>query len=331
MRKCCAVACLWLLTPMVRADDAPTLVIYSRTSGFRHESIPVGVQAISRVAEEAGFRVFATEDQDELVSRLGEAGTKVVLFLSTTGNVLDDEQQAAFQAWYRQGNGFVGIHAAADTEYDWAWYGELVGAYFKNHPAIQEAEISVMDREHPSTKMLPDRWVRTDEWYNYRANPRENVRVLCALNVESYRGSEMGHDHPITWCREYDGGRSWYTGLGHTAESYTERLFLEHVMGGIRWAAGVDEDEDAGATNPTTVHAEPDRPAFRKTPSGMAESVRIGSSDQSSPKAFNLASPEAPVAGPGTRELFLVFKGGDGSLFNVNWLEFVRPGGSLGD
>lgn len=250
-RLCCVMACLWLLTPMILAEDAPTLVIYSRTGGFRHASIPVGVRAISRVAEEAGFRVVATEDQDELVSSLDEASTKVVLFLSTTGNVLDDQQQAAFEAWYRKGNGFVGIHAAADTEYDWAWYGGLVGAYFKNHPEIQEAEIRVIDRKHPSTKMLPERWVRTDEWYNYRANPRENVHVLCALNVKSYRGSDMGYDHPITWCQEYDGGRSWYTGLGHTAESYDEPLFLEHVLGGIRWAAGVGagNDADAGVTD----------------------------------------------------------------------------------
>ena len=139
---------------------------------------------------------------------------QAVIWLSTTGDVLNATQQAAFERYIRAGGGYVGVHAAADTEYDWPWYGNLVGAYFSSHPAIQQAPSGSRTPAHPSTAGLPANWNRTDEWYNYRTNPRAQVHVLANLDEATYTGGGMGGDHPISWCRAYDGGRSWYTGLG---------------------------------------------------------------------------------------------------------------------
>jgi type 1 glutamine amidotransferase len=159
----------------------------------------------------------------------------------TTGDVLNNGQQRAFERYFRRGGGFVGVHSAADTEYDWTWYGAMLGTRFKNHPQIQRAAISVQDRRHPSTHGLPRRWIRTDEWYNFAANPRRSVHVLASLDETTYAPGEgaMGADHPIAWSHEYQGGRAWFTGGGHTDESYQEHAFRKHLLGGIRYAAGL--------------------------------------------------------------------------------------------
>jgi len=163
---------------------------------------------------------------------------RAVVFLLTTGDVLDPKQQAAFEYYIRAGNGYVGVHSASDTEYDWPWYGALVGAYFASHPAIQMATIHVEDLSHPSTAGLPDSWQRTDEWYNFRSNPRGDVRVLARLDEASYAGGAMGEDHPIAWYHTYDGGRAWYTALGHVREAYHDPAFRSHLLGGIAYASG---------------------------------------------------------------------------------------------
>ena len=222
------------------------VLVFSKTAGFRHDSIPAGIAAIKKLGRENGFRVDATEDAAAFTDE-NLAEYETVVWLSTTGDVLNEEQQAAFERYIRDGGGYVGIHAAADTEYEWEWYGRLVGAYFDSHPAIQPATIKVADKVHPSTKRLPERWRRTDEWYNYRANPRGRVHVLATLDESTYSGGNMGYDHPIAWCQEFDGGRSWYTGGGHTKESFSDRFFLRHILGGIRATAGVVES-DCGAT-----------------------------------------------------------------------------------
>ncbi|MXW65191.1 MAG: ThuA domain-containing protein [Bacteroidetes bacterium SB0662_bin_6] len=223
------------------ADDLAVLV-FSKTAGFRHRSIEDGAQALREIGEGSGFSVTHTEDSTVFASP-DLAGYGAVVFLNTTGDVLNDEQQAAFEQYIQEGGGYVGIHAAADTEYDWAWYGELVGGYFASHPHVQPADIVVSDREFPATAHLPEVWTRTDEWYDYRANPRGNVHVLAVLVEASYEGGRMGDDHPIAWAHEYDGGRAIYTGGGHTSESYEEPLFREHLHQAILWAAGrVDGD-----------------------------------------------------------------------------------------
>ena len=169
----------------------------------------------------------ATEDSGAFTAA-NLAQYQVVIFLSTTGEVLSPDEQAAFEGYIRAGGGFVGIHAAADTEYAWPWYGGLVGAYFLSHPANQNVSVKVEDPAHPSTDGLPARWSRFDELYNYQTNPRGTAHVLASLDETTYApgAGAMGHDHPIAWCQDYDGGRSWYTGMGHTIESYAEPQFL---------------------------------------------------------------------------------------------------------
>ncbi|WP_225947174.1 ThuA domain-containing protein [Plantactinospora soyae] len=220
----------------VSAAPLSRILVFSKTAGFRHSAIPTGIAAIRQLGTANGFTVDATEDASAFTSA-NLARYQAVVWLSTTGDVLDDAQQAAFQAYVGAGGGYVGVHAAADTEYGWSWYGGLVGAWFDSHPATQSATIRVEDRGNASTAHLPPTWTRTDEWYNYRTNPRGAVKVLASLDESSYSGGNMG-DHPITWCQNYAGGRSWYTGLGHTEQTYADPNFTRMLLGGIRIAAG---------------------------------------------------------------------------------------------
>lgn len=219
-------------------ENSDSILIFTKTEGYRHESIPDGVTAIEEIASENELSAVHTEDaayfQPDSLDRFD-----LVIFLSTTGDILNDQQQKAFQQFIRDGGGFAGIHAASDTEYDWPWYGKMVGAYFESHPDIQEATITVVDKEHPSTSFLPDEWIRTDEWYNFKdINP--DINVLLNLEESSYEGGENGTDHPIAWYQEYEGGRIFYTGGGHTPESYSESLFRKHLEGGITYALDKD-------------------------------------------------------------------------------------------
>ncbi|GAA2123901.1 ThuA domain-containing protein [Streptomyces synnematoformans] len=223
-------------------QDEENVLVFSKTAGFRHDSIPEGITAIEELGAENGFAVDATEDGGAFTAENLEK-YEAVVFLSTTGDVLDADQQKAFEDYVAAGGGYVGVHSAADSEYDWEFYGGLVGAYFEGHPAIQEATVEVEDRHHPATEHLGREWVRTDEWYNYRTNPREQAHVLATLNESSYSGGTMGEDHPIAWCQSYEGGRAFYTGGGHTKESYSEPDFRTHLLGGIRYATGAVEGD----------------------------------------------------------------------------------------
>jgi type 1 glutamine amidotransferase len=217
----------------------PRLLLYSKTVGFRHDSIEDGSKALARLAREKGWECEATEDPSSFHdSRL--AAFDLVLFLNTNGNVLDDAGREALVRFVRSKKAFVGVHGAAATETDWTWFGGLVGATFKAHPAVQPARVAVADASHPATRHLPASWRRIDEWYGFHESPRARVRVLLTLDESSYEAGDgaMGADHPLSWCHEYEGGRSFYTALGHTKESYGEQAFLEHVAGGIAWALG---------------------------------------------------------------------------------------------
>ncbi|MFF0309826.1 ThuA domain-containing protein [Streptosporangium sp. NPDC004379] len=219
------------------ADPPYAVLVFSRTAGYRHDSIPDGLRAVGELGRRHDFTVHATEDGGAFTPA-GLARYRAVVFLNTSGDVLDDARRAAFESYVRGGGGFAGIHSAADTEYGWPFYGELVGARFRCHPEPQEAVVRVEDRSHPSTAHLEPVWRRYDEWYDYRTNPRPGVRVLMSLDEASYSGGGMG-DHPIAWCHDHLGGRSWYTGGGHTRESYADPAFRAHLLGGIRYAAGV--------------------------------------------------------------------------------------------
>jgi cytochrome c len=218
------------------------VLVFTRTLSYRHDSIGPGINAVRQLGTENGFSVDASEDAATFAdAALGDYD--VVIFLSTTADVLNDEQQAALQRYVQGGGGWVGIHAASDTEYDWPWYGQLLGndAWFRIHPAIQTAQLDVEQAEHASTEHLPARFSLQDEWYNFRANPRSSVTVLLRLDESSYLPGEgaMGSDHPISWYHEFDGGRAWYTAIGHRSELYSDPLYTQHLLGGIRWAAGV--------------------------------------------------------------------------------------------
>jgi len=222
------------------AESAPhvAVLVFSRTTGFRHASIPAGVDALRHLGEAHGFTVTVTEDASAF-TRENLARYRAVIWLSTSGDVLDDDQRNAFEAYIRGGGGYVGVHGAADTEYHWAWYGGLVGAHFRSHPEPQPAAITVRDPQHPSTAHLSPTWRRFDEWYDFRSLPGPDVTVLLTVDEETYRGGGMGAYHPIAWCQEYEGGRAFYTGCGHTAESFSEPAFRRHLLGAIRWAAAL--------------------------------------------------------------------------------------------
>ena len=248
------------------ADDPEArfrVLVFSKTTGFRHDSIDEGIAAVRQLGEANDFQVDATEDatlfRDNVLSRYD-----AVVFMSTTGDPLNADQQAAFERYIRGGGGYAGVHAAADTEYEWTWYGKLVGAYFRNHPpGTPTATVRIDDLDHHSTLGLPNPWPRVDEWYNYQQpegavvggggtdwSPRlAGVHVLATVDESTYDeddGNTTDDDHPISWCQRYDGGRSWYTGMGHTAASFTEANFLKHLLGGLEVAAGAVNDADCG-------------------------------------------------------------------------------------
>ena len=212
------------------------VLLYSKTKAFRHECIEPGSQALKDYFSKYKMDVAITEDSSVFTS----AGLKdydVVMFFQTTGHVLDSAQQGAFENYYKSGKGFVGVHSASDTEYDWPWYGKLVGAYFANHPDVQQHVIEKVDSAHLSCKHLPIRWKRVDECYNFKSLPT-NVNVLLTADETTYQGGQHGDIHPISWYHNYDGGRSFYTAMGHTVENYKDTLFLEHIRQGVLWAAG---------------------------------------------------------------------------------------------
>lgn len=231
------------------------VLVFSKTAGFRHASIEQGVIAINKMGRENGFKVFHTEDASQFKEDFLSLFSAII-FLNTTGDVLDPTQQAEFERYIQAGGGFVGIHAAADTEYNWSWYGKMVGAYFKSHPATQEAASIVIDANHPATRKLgSEPIVRTDEWYNYKQiNP--DLNILMQVDESSYEGGENGAEHPLAWYHDYDGGRAFYTGWGHTPESYSEKVVLQHMLGGIKYAIGKNQPLNYDLAHTYSVPAE---------------------------------------------------------------------------
>mgnify|MGYP001262154368 CR=1 FL=1 len=244
------------------------VLVFGKTAGFRHSAIDEAEAAIRLMGAQQNFTVDYTEDatrfNDAFLSRYD-----VVVFNSTTGDVLNATQEAAFERFIKAGGGYVGIHSATDTEYGWAWYGQLTGAYFRNHPnGTPTATVVVESPNKPQTTGLPDRWTRVDEWYNFQGitnpvvggggtdvSPRTQtpIHVLLTVDESTYNesdGNNEDDDHPIAWCKRFDGGRMFYTALGHTEATYTDPLFLGHLSGGMEVAAGVTADADCGLRAP---------------------------------------------------------------------------------
>ena len=198
------------------------MLVISKTAGYRHTSIETGLKSVSDLAMSLHFEVVATED----CSLILEDNYDVVVFLNTTGDILNDAEQNKLKTIVESGAGFIGIHAAADTEYDWPWFGEtLLGAWFVSHPPISEEVIQVVNNSHPSTKHLPKQWQCRDEWYVFDRTP-SHATILMEVN-----------SHPIAWCDTVGKGRSLYTGRGHTEESYSDQQFLQHLKGAIEWVS----------------------------------------------------------------------------------------------
>lgn len=221
----------------VSVQGQPNVLIFTKTTGFRHESIPKGVETVRRLLRTEQIRSVHSEDATYFCAD-SLAKFQAVIFLSTTGDILNAEQKRAFQTFIRSGKGFVGIHAASDTEFNWPWYGQLVGGYFARHPEVQDAKLEVVDNAHASTQHLPNVWIHRDEWYDFK-NVQPGLHILMTLDEKSYKGGGMGNFHPIAWYREFDGGRTFYTGLGHTNESYDVENFQKHLIGGIKYALGL--------------------------------------------------------------------------------------------
>ncbi|WP_255580372.1 ThuA domain-containing protein [Flavobacterium sp. UMI-01] len=232
------VMALFFVMPMAFAKKSDKILIFSKTAKYHHQSIAAGIQAIIKLAEENGFVADTTTNSKKFTTE-NLKHYSAVIFLSTTGDVLNNEQQQVFENYIKAGGGFVGVHAATDCEYDWAWYGNLVGAYFSNHPKQQEAVLKVTNKKHLSTKHLPEEWKRKDEWYNYKWMAPD-LNVLITIDETSYDAGKgkMGANHPMAWYHDFDGGRAFYTALGHTDESFKEEAFLKHLLGGIKYAMG---------------------------------------------------------------------------------------------
>ena len=227
-----------------RAEQFNAL-LFTKTAGYHHESINAGVDAVQDIARLHYFQVFWTADasvfKDEELAKY-----QVVIFLLTTGDVLDQAQQAALERFVRKGGGFVGVHSASDTEYEWPWYTKMVGHLFHRHPVVQTAFIDVKDRNFPGMERFPQRFLWTEEWYEFKPPLSDQLHYLLAVDDRSYRttpnqgpqrSAGVGDLHPMSWYQNYDGGRAFYTGLGHLPATYSDALFRHHLYGGIYWAA----------------------------------------------------------------------------------------------
>ncbi len=231
-----------LFASLTVAQTAPSVLVFSKTTGFRHTSIPAGVEAVRLLGEEYGWTSHWTENGDDFTDEK-LAPYAAVVFMSTTMDVLDSAQQAAFERYIRAGNGYVGVHAAADTEYDWAWYRGLVGRQFVAHPDHQRATLHVEPNEFGGMTGFGDSLTLFEEWYEYTAENADSLHYLLTVDEDSYNATPtykntpgMGDFHPIAWWHEYDGGRAFYTGIGHMDATYALPAFRAHLAAGIAYA-----------------------------------------------------------------------------------------------
>lgn len=236
---CLLIAVPFLLGVANASQELGRVLVFSKTAGYRHSAIEVGIEAIQKLAAENKFAVDTTTNS-ALFTLDNLKKYSAVIFLNTSGTLLNEEQKKNFERYVQAGGGFVGVHGAAASEYEWKWYGRLLGGFFTTHPKIQEAELNVIDKKHPSTAHLPGHWIHTDEWYNFTKLP-PTVHVLITINEDSYVGGDYGKGHPIAWYHNFEGGRSFYTALGHREENYSDPLFLKHLLGGIQYAMANDK------------------------------------------------------------------------------------------
>ena len=218
------------------------VLVFSKTAGFRHESLSSGIKMLFDLSQSQNWVITATEESSAFNPEI-LSGFDVVVFMNPTGDALNADEQMAFENFMKTGKGMVGIHSAADFEYEWPFYGELIGGYFKTHPPAQTGTVIFENFEHPAMKPFKgmESYTTFDEWYTFRENPRSKVNVLATLDESSIKKYDnddwrMG-DHPLIWWLEKDGMRSFYTGFGHTHEAFQDEKIKEHIKNAINWAA----------------------------------------------------------------------------------------------
>ncbi len=234
---------LWRSDRSARKPIPYRVLLFSKTLGFRHASIPDGIAAIQKLGEAHNFIVDATEDSTQFTDR-NLSRYKAIIFLNPSGEILDARQRSAFQRYIENGGGFVGIHNAAallsPTMDSWAWYNKLVGAQYESEIGTQPTRLRILTHAHSSALTLPEVWNFTAEAYNFKQNPKVNgATVLINLDETSVSGGKMGSDHPFSWYHAYDNGRSWYTNGGANSADYDDPRFRAHILGGIQYAAGI--------------------------------------------------------------------------------------------
>ena len=242
-----AVALLSFAAAHIASAEQFKVLLFSKTAGWHHESINAAVTAIQQLGKLHDFDVFWTEDANRVINDQELAKYKVVIFLLTTGDIFNDEQQAAFERYIKAGGGWVGIHSGgADTEYDWPWFVKMSGHRFHIHPVVQTAVIKVEDYNFPGMDRFPKRFLATEEWYEFDPATAGDLHYLLSVDESTYNpeanwgaksGKGMGKFHPLSWYHAYDGGRAFYTALGHLPATWSDANFLHHVYGGIYWAA----------------------------------------------------------------------------------------------
>lgn len=239
------ICTLLLFTSQVLSAQQFKVFLFTKTAGWHHESIHEGVAAIRKLAERNNFQVDWQENADFVTEKNLEK-YQVIIFLNTTADILNEEQQKAVEKFIQSGKGFVGIHSASDTEYGWPWYTKMVGMMFKIHPEQQTAYLRVLDHNFPGMERFPKKLLWTDEWYEFSAAKSTDLKFLVTVDEKTYNpnakwgdnvGKGMGDFHPISWYHPYDGGRAFYTALGHIPATFSDQTFLDHIYGGIYWAA----------------------------------------------------------------------------------------------
>ncbi|HEV8247185.1 MAG TPA: ThuA domain-containing protein [Polyangiaceae bacterium] len=215
--------------------DSLDVLLFTRTTGFRHASLQPAVDALEALSRQEHWTITHSEDSTSF-SHERLTRHHVVLLLNTTGNLWDAAQRAALEAFVGRGGGVVAVHAPAVIDFDWPWYERLIGTRFAGHPEPQRGIVVIEEADHPAMRDLPQRWEVNEEWYNFHENPRPRVKVLASVDERSYEGGKMG-DHPIVWCHDDLGGRVLYTGLGHDSAAYSDPLFMSHLARAVGWAA----------------------------------------------------------------------------------------------
>ena len=220
----------------VFTQESLNVLIFTKTNGFRHKSIPESKNQLTKWSEEQNWKITFSEDSTDLRDQILDE-VDVLVFLNTSGNILGATEKEALVNYINRGGGFVGVHVASNTEVEWPWFRQLIGAQFKDHPQVQSARMFVDHSfRHPSVDHLGDSWEIVDEWYNFKESVLPHVNVILTLDESSYAGKKMNEVHPIAWYHYYEGGRAFYTGLGHTEEIYRDDNFRQHLINAINWA-----------------------------------------------------------------------------------------------